>query len=389
MHLPAEFELAVACCRWPPSPGREAAVRSAAAAVDWRRFGEVVARHRVEGLAQDGLARAGIAAPEPVAASLLEAARRIARDNLAFAAEARRVARALAAAGVDALFVKGVILNRLAYGTLAIKQAADIDLLVDPADYPAALPVVRALGYGCEWPAAGASDGDVLDYVGHTKHSIWVRGPIALELHASLVDNRLMLPGVSARSPRQSVEVAPGLVLPTLAKEELFAYLCVHGATHAWSRLKWIADVAALLSGEPPAEIERLYGRARALGGGRSAAQALLLGARLFDLPLPGPLERSLRARRVHRWLERVALKAMLSGGGGRELDESVFGTAATHLSHFRLAAGWRYKASELRRKLSPGRHAGDSGGVLSALLAGPKWLLRRAALARAGRQRG
>src|SRR5206468_9642745 len=98
-----------------------------------------------------------------------------------------------------------------------------------------------------------------------------------LELHTSLVDSPAMLGGVSVASPLQQVAIAPGIVLPTLATDELFAYLVVHGATHAWSRIKWLADVAALLSGLPEKEIEPLYRRSLALGAGRSGGQALLL----------------------------------------------------------------------------------------------------------------
>ena len=58
MPFPPELLLVTACCRWPPSPEREAAVRDAAAArIDWELFPRVVARHRVEGLVHDGLRR--------------------------------------------------------------------------------------------------------------------------------------------------------------------------------------------------------------------------------------------------------------------------------------------------------------------------------------------
>lgn len=55
-------------------------------------------------------------------------------------------------------------------------------------------------------------------------------------------------------SARQLVEVACGIELPTLARDEPSAHLCVHGASSAWFRLKWITDLAALIDGRPPAK---------------------------------------------------------------------------------------------------------------------------------------
>ena len=40
----------------------------------------------------------------------------------------------------------------------------------------------------------------------------------------------------------------------TLGADDLFAYLCAHGAYHAWFRLKWLADIGALLAAEPMGE---------------------------------------------------------------------------------------------------------------------------------------
>ncbi len=382
MRFPAEFELAVACCRWPPSPRRDDAVRRAAAGVDWGHFLKVVARHRVEGLVHDSLGRARIAPPPAVAGRLAAAARGIARENLVFAAEARRLALTMEAAGIPVLFLKGVTLNLLAYGTLAIKKAADLDLAVEPARYPDAIVALRQGGYACIAPGAEASDDEILAGSSGNKHSIWSRNGVAIELHSSLVDSPLMLPGLTASEPPRQVEVGPGIVLSTLGREALFAYLCVHGATHAWSRLKWLADLAALMKDEDPAGIEELYRRSLELGADRAGAQALLLCADLFETALSPPLEAELRGDRAHRYLVDVALKSMLRGDAETELDDLTFGTAAIHLSHLRLMPGWRYKAAELKRKLAPGAAAPS----LLALAAVPAWLLRRAR--RAGRAR-
>jgi hypothetical protein len=379
-RIPPEFALASACCRWPPSPARAEAVRGAAERVqDWDAAFRTARRHRVEGLVHDGLKQAGIVPPPPVGAALAAAAAAIARDNLRFAAEAARLDRAMREAEVDFLFVKGVTLNRLAYGTLALKKAIDIDMVVDPARYEAAIGAVEAAGYRCIQPREAAGLSEILEWAKRTKHSIWMRGPIMLELHTAFVDSERMLGGVSVASPRQQVEVAKGIELPTLARDELFAYLAVHGATHAWSRLKWLADIAALAVREPDS-LESLYRRSLDLGAGRSGGQALLLAHDLLALPLPDALLEELSSDRAIRYLARVAVDAM-AGAGDRELDEMMLGTAAIHLSHLRLKKGLGFKLHEIRRKLRSGED-GDTHGagrLVARLLAAPRWLARRA----------
>ncbi|MEA3062054.1 MAG: hypothetical protein QOJ94_1835 [Sphingomonadales bacterium] len=382
MHFPPEFRLVAACCRWPPSAARDSAVRSAAAEpVDWALFPKVVARHRVEGLVHDALSAAETAVPRDVASDLAAAAAGIARQNLAFAAAARKLSVALEARGLAFRLVKGVALNRLAYGTLAVKRASDVDVVLDPADYAGAVRMLIEEGAHCLAPRPDADFDAVMAWTRRNKHSIWRRDGVVVEMHSSLVDNERMLPGVSARSPAQWVELAPGMAVPTLARDELFAYLCVHGATHAWSRLKWLADVAALLSRERPEEVERLYRRAVAFGAGRSAAAALLLAHELLGLPLAPGFAAELHSSRAVRFLMAVARDAMVRGGADAELDESVLGTFGVHLSHFRMARGFGYKLSEARRKLASAGSGADESSWLrltAPVRAVPLWLWRR-----------
>ncbi|MDB5722999.1 MAG: hypothetical protein JWP15_3617 [Alphaproteobacteria bacterium] len=339
----------------------------------------MVARHRVEGLAHNALAAAKISAPADLLAWLAGASSQTARENLVFAAESMRLAKAFEQAGIPFLFVKGVTLSVLAYRSLAFKRACDIDLAVDPDLYVEAAELLRRTGLQCLSPGPSASADEMLAWTARNKHTVWVGRGVAVELHSALVDTPLLLSKVSIHSPRQAVEIGPGMALPTLAPDELFAYLCVHGATHAWSRIKWLADVAALLAHESPETIERLYRRSLELGAGRTSGQALLLSAQLLGLALPEGLERELSSNRAVAYLARVALRSMLRGGGIVELDDMALGTADIHLSHFRLMPGFRFKWSEARRKLAGPADDEPLPGFLQPILAAPRWLLRRA----------
>lgn len=331
-------------------------VQSVAAAIgDWSAVVRVATRHRITGLVAESLRMAGVTLPQEAAARLSRREQQIVLQNLAFASETHRVLSGLDSAGVDALVVKGVALNLLAYGTLGLKEARDVDILIPPESIDAALAAMAALGYRRIIPDPMLEEARARTWITICKESAWVHDASAclVELHTGLADNPTMIPNITARSPRQTVTIGAGLAVATLRDEELFSYLCVHGAAHGWARLKWLADLAAFLSHRSPAEREALYRRSVELGAGRSSAQALLLCIDLFDLDCGSGLERELRSDRVSAWLADHARRRLSSGRyAERELDSSAFGTVWIQFSHFLLGRGLRHKRAELKQKL-------------------------------------
>jgi hypothetical protein len=136
--------------------------------------------------------------------------------------------------------------------------------------------------------------------------------------------------------------------LRTLGEEDLFAYLCMHGALHWWYRLKWLADINALLARASADDVARLVRAAEVRGAGRAAAQALLLCRRFLKTPLPDGLMATLAKGAAVRWLEATALNAMTTGQGELEPRDERFGTTRGSLSTFMLRRSWRYRLAEL-----------------------------------------
>jgi hypothetical protein len=353
--LPVEFGLLAACCRWPPSERRNAAIRSAASgAIDWNGFLQAVRRHRVAGLANDGLRRAGIPVPDAVAASLESGAKPAARQSLTLASEALRLQAALDAAGMPCAFLKGTTLAQLAYGNIGIKQAWDIDLLVLPNSIRKACIILRDAGYARVKPPARISDRRffawsefIHECVFHSNaHGTFV------ELHWRLSENAAILRHVTAKSATQAVEIMPGRAVRTLNTEDLFAYLCMHGARHGWARIKWLADLAAWLATMAPEEIERLYRHAVMAGAGRAPDQALSLCARLLATQLPPALSAEIEKDRVTRRLVTTALRELELVTVGTIGEGALPEDLGRHFSHFLLWREPRRWLQELGSKL-------------------------------------
>lgn len=348
----AEFQLAVHCCR--SAFGSDAATAVDLAGIDWERFYGLIRFHRVQGLVWAALATIAAYVPAEIARRIAGDAARIAATNRASLAESEKLVAALNDNDVDFLILKGLPLGVLAYGTPWLKAGVDIDLLIDKARLHDAVAILLACGFRRE-------DGRREDVAAlrawhrFRKDSEWWKpGTTArIDLHTRLTDSPALLPDVGLGSPRQAVEAVPGAAFPCLAGDELFAHLCVHGATSAWFRLKWITDLAALLRPKTSEEILRLYHRSQELGAGRGAAQALLLADRLYgsldDCP---PLRRNLATDPHSRWLYRQALRQL--GGKAEPVEPTAVpgGTLRIHLTQFFLLPGIRFKASEAHRQV-------------------------------------
>ena len=346
MERSREFSLLIECCRWAFATGESDKVREIASDISWPAFLSLARFHRVQALAWHCLLTLEIAVPVDAAEALGTEAERIAATNLRMAVECRQLLESFSERRIPLLFLKGLAVAALAYRDPFLKMSWDIDVLIAPPDLDRASDALHSHAYELAIPRRVALSA----WHEREKESVWKNEGFTLELHTRLADNRHLIPTITTESPRQDVEITPGTVLPTLAPDELFAYLCVHGASSAWFRLKWITDLAALLHPQVPEEIDRLYRRSQVLGAGRAAAQALLLADALYGTLESNPdLKRELESSRSSRLLFRVALAQLM---GQSEPTERFLGTATIHWTQLFLRPGIRFKVSEVARQV-------------------------------------
>jgi hypothetical protein len=386
-----EFLLVAACCRWPPSRSRNAAVQAAAAPVaDWNAVALTAQRQRVAGLVYDTLLAAGVQLPAAPAAEFARRAQAIFRKNLLLAAETYRLQKLLDAAEIPSVALKGVALAQLAYGSLKVKDTHDIDLLVPQHRAVAAMALLERDGYALSFPSSQLSATQRSAVVRYSREVAFIHrdSRVFTELQWRVADNPELLKDVHAGSPTQNVAVAQNVVVAdalsvrTLVGDDLFAYLCIHGAHHAWSRLKWLADLNAFIAASG-ADVMHLHRYAQAKGAGFCSGQALLLCRHLFALPLPDNLASELQGTARVRQLYAIATNAMADRTRGNEPP-----AARSFWTQFLLGQGWAFFAAQCRiasigiidvisLPLPPYLH------FLYPLLRLPLWLWRRAAASR------
>jgi hypothetical protein len=273
-----------------------------AGGLDWERLWGLAHLHEVVPLLAETLpAAAGDAVPR----EWLARARK--RRHVTLTVNARLgdallgILEGMAAAGVPAMPVKGLVLAEDLYGSIGARPCADLDVLVRPADLPTARQVLRDLGFGQR-----ASPG--YKALTHQFHDpAWARGAgheqIRVELHWALwADSarRLGTDGLWERSVAGTLLEAP---VRTLSPADTLLHLSIH-RTRSALRLRWVVDVAELVRRHGdgldwPAYLER----ARAAGARTSSWTVLTLARDLFDAAVPADVLEALAVRGPKRAL--------------------------------------------------------------------------------------
>ena len=312
---------------------------------DWMRFIQLARRHRVQGLAWMGLT--GGQEPDfPQAAELLEDTKQIAHHNLLSVAAATQLRDEFERKGLAFVFLKGLTLGALSYPQAMLKTSTDIDLLVDPSEIDAAEQCLEGLGYELEGQSRLESR-----RAAAAKEWTWVRRDgVVVDLHSRLADNPALLSTVNTRSAKQHVEISPGIVLPTLTCEPLFAYLCVHGTSSSWFRLKWVSDLAAFLHRWSDDEIRSLCAAARSYAAGRCPDVALLVVEEFFGPQIPSDLLASAAREPVTRLLAGLSIRELTQV---REPLDRPLGTGFIHLGQLFIERGLEFPVREFGRQFS------------------------------------
>jgi hypothetical protein len=255
--------------------------------IDWREVVHRADRHGTLPLVHRHVF--GLNAPELLPefqAALQIRCRQIATKNLLLTHDLLRAFQILKKNDIRVLAFKGPTLALLAYGDLPLRQFNDVDLIVPPEQFEAAIVVVSSLGF--------QADNDLTmpqrQAYAQKKRQQLLRGPHGgiIELHSGLTSESYRVPVCFEHLwlGRQGVAVH-GVTVETFGPEDLLHYLCVHGAKHAWSCLGWVVDIACLVEGSYGIDFPRLWEYSRETGTKRLLSLAFLLCNSLLGTVIP------------------------------------------------------------------------------------------------------
>lgn len=363
-----EMRALVCCARRELSSTDRARLRALIhAGLDWDRLSWLAERHRMLPLAWSHLQWEHESIP-PTSARVLQ---------VAFMANAGRMLRISAdLLELSALFAsheiamvpyKGPALGAQLYGSLALRQAGDLDLLVSREDVPRARALLLERGYHprhvlSRGGAAFMSRSRYSEELDHPEHA-------SVELHWAFTNGDIALPLTLAElAPRlRTAQLGNGKVT-AFGAEDLLLILCVHGCKHRWDRLEWICGVAeAVRTGAADIDWSALVERASALGVRRMLLLGLLLADDLLGAAAPDEVMRRARSDPVIPKLASV-VPTLLSAD---VVVPDVGGSLTTDVFRFQLRERARDRARFLWYRLTtPSRPES-----WSAVAVGQRWV--------------
>lgn len=278
-----EFELALTCCRLKPNEAHFLRQQELAAiGLDTRKVLELGIRHKISPLLYCNLRchPSGTFSDE-LMDKLSEQHKRNRRRVLQALQATHELVRA--GQGLRLLAMKGLDVAARAYGDLAVRHVGDIDILIAPEQLEEAITILKAQGWSIDQPEILSGTHRNILFRSHQDCTLSRKGFPQMELHWRAMHNPFEFPiddwwtlAVSKKS---------NLGIPGLNNEDLFIYLCLHGAKHGWGRLKWLFDLANVLDTHD-IDWRELWQRADQLGAGLAIQQGLLLALQYCGIDL-------------------------------------------------------------------------------------------------------
>lgn len=266
--------------------------------LDWRYLLARADRHGVVPLLHYHLkSTAAEAVPPHVMSQLRSDNEKNTKQSLFLTGELIKLLDFLGGHGIHAIPFKGPTLALLVYGDVALRQFADLDILVDRQDVARVKELLVSRGFRAEPELTSEQQSALLRF--DCAYNFDNEQGVLLDLHWKFVPRYFSLDLDIDRlwDRLQSMSIGRREV-PTLSSEDLLLTLCLHGFTHAWERLGWICDVASLID-DRRIDWEFVLNNAAQLGCQRILFLGLLMASELLEAPIPEDVLKVIKSDRT------------------------------------------------------------------------------------------
>ena len=242
-----------------------------------------------------------------------------AQNNLLLYHELGKVLKALNAADITVIVLKGACLAEAVYGNIALRSMSDVDLLVKKCDLEQTTLALKLCGYEANYDFQ--VDKEVAVNLHH--HLPPLEGPTKLqfEIHWTIFDYTYFeardedeeeVVKMWQRARPLIIEEMPCLML---APEDLFLHLCIHiSRQHVFDmRLRHLLDLRKVCERYGNAlDWEVIYQRACHWRVDRAVTLTVLLAERLIGMAMPESVKRTWKTEApdpdVLQWIEEKTL---------------------------------------------------------------------------------
>jgi hypothetical protein len=192
---------------------------------------------------------------------------------------------------IYAIFLKGILLSRQYYGDIGLRNLVDIDVWVDENDFINVKSFLLSIGYIGILDKYDFNSKQLNFLKQSTHHEIFFNeldhnAPV-VELHWK-IRNALGNFNFNTKKDRRllsSVEIS-GESFSVFNHVDQFIFLSVHGAEHAWFKIKWLVDLFYIVK-TVDLDWSKLFARAKELHSVIEVKLAWELLAQLYGLEKP------------------------------------------------------------------------------------------------------
>lgn len=322
MNTRPEHQLLLTIARRELDPRGVNEVRQLVSApLDWDYVFATAFNHRLVPLLHNNLASAAAdLVPGHILAHLKRESVANSQSVLHLIGKQLKVYRLLKEHGIRAAIFKGAVLAQLAYGSVSLRQAGDIDVLIDRDDFARARSLLESLGYEM---APSLTPAQLASHLSFHCEIPFMRDEwfTVVDLHWELAPRSFVF-GVNAAdvmSRLQTVSLA-GTLVETFCTEDMVLYQSMHGAKHLWHRLEWITSLAELLRAAKEINWSVVLQRAEDAHATRMLALGLRLVEAFTDVHIEPLIFKTLDSQQTAKQL-------------AAQIGDQIFSTSHTNVS--------------------------------------------------------
>ena len=198
-----------------------------------------------------------------------------------------RAYKLLKESNIPVALFKGPVLAHMAYGEISLRQAGDIDMLINVQHFDEARRCLETLGYEM-FPKLTAAQ--IESHLNNHCEIQFMRDDwfTVVDLHWQLAPRSFVF-NVNAgevMSRLRSISLA-GTDVETFGAEDSVLYQSMHGAKHLWRRLEWMVALAETVRSSPEIDWDVLLDRATRAYATRMLGLGLRVVQEFSDAPVP------------------------------------------------------------------------------------------------------
>lgn len=219
--------------------------------------------------------------------------------NLFLANELVRLIQLLGQQGIPAVPYKGPLLAASVYGSLSLREFADLDIFVHKQDVMRVKKILLMQGYQLL-----PSENREAFYLKHKYHFPFLHPEtrILVEIHWTFTKRFWSFDFDPERLwERLQPATLVGASVWNFSVEDLLLILCMHGTKHRWERLVWICDIVELIHGKEDLDWDWILEQAKRIGSLRVLFIGLSMASDLLETVLPDQVVAQMHVDKVAR----------------------------------------------------------------------------------------